>query len=83
MVADKGLENKATWSANHVSKELKTVGMSISVQFAMISIGRPYMPIGTYTVLFMLTKALDVIGLTAMAPNVKQLLNLSCDPSGG
>jgi hypothetical protein len=39
--------------------------------------------IGTYTVLFMLTKALDVIGLTAMAPNVKQLLNLSCDPSGG
>ena len=38
--------------------------------------------IGTYTVLFMLTKALDVIELTAMAPNVKQLLNLSCDPSG-
>ena len=32
MVADKGLENKATWSANHVSKELKTVGMSISVE---------------------------------------------------
>ena len=44
MVADKGLENKATWSANHVSKELKTVEMSISVESAMISIGRPYMP---------------------------------------